>query len=101
MALRPGVGARLTVPDGLDPFVFLFAESTARAVVAVPASAEHQFTAMSEAARQPCARIGDVGTAGGPAVLDFVELFEVALDDLRTAHDTTIPGQLNAVSENR
>ncbi len=33
--LRRGVGARVALPDG-DPFVALFAESVARAVVAVP-----------------------------------------------------------------
>ncbi len=38
MALRSGVGARLWLPDDIDPFVQLFAESAGRAVVVVPRS---------------------------------------------------------------
>ena len=33
MALRSGVGARVWIPDGIDPFVLLFSESAGRAVV--------------------------------------------------------------------
>lgn len=44
--LRGGKGARLVVPDGLDPFVLLFSESAGRAVVAVPRSEELRFTDM-------------------------------------------------------
>ncbi|MDQ4008540.1 MAG: phosphoribosylformylglycinamidine synthase subunit PurL, partial [Actinomycetota bacterium] len=36
--LRYGVGCRVWLPDGLDPFVALFSESAGRAVVAVPRS---------------------------------------------------------------
>ena len=33
-------GARVWIPDDIDPFLFLYAESTARAIVAVPRSEE-------------------------------------------------------------
>ena len=35
-ALRGGTGARVWAPDGLDPFLFLFAESAGRVLVTVP-----------------------------------------------------------------
>ena len=44
--LRFGVGARVWVPDEIDLFVFLFAESAARAIVAVPRPEEVRFTDM-------------------------------------------------------
>ena len=58
--LRGGKGARLVVPDGLDPFIFLFSESAGRAVVAVPRSEELRFTDMCGARGLPATRIGVV-----------------------------------------
>ncbi|MDX3237529.1 phosphoribosylformylglycinamidine synthase subunit PurL [Streptomyces sp. ME03-5709C] len=88
--LRGGNGARLVVPDGLDPFVFLFSESTGRAVVSVPRSEELRFTDMCGARGLPATRIGVVDG-------DAVELqgeFSLTLDELRTAHEDTIPALL-------
>jgi phosphoribosylformylglycinamidine synthase II len=104
MALRAGVGARCWVPDGLDPFVFLFAESTARAVVVVPRSEELRFTEMCAARQLPAARIGvvdsglgaDGGFGPGEQVLELSELFTVTLDDLRTKSERTLPAVLQA-----
>lgn len=53
MAMRADVGARLWVPDELDPFVFLFSESASRAVVVVPRSEELRFTEMCGARNFP------------------------------------------------
>jgi phosphoribosylformylglycinamidine synthase II len=88
--LRGGLGARLVVPDGLDPFVFLFSESAARALVAVPRSEELRFTDMCGARGLPATRIG---------VLDGEEIeiqgqFTIPLRELREAHEATIPGLL-------
>ncbi|MCI0688822.1 MAG: phosphoribosylformylglycinamidine synthase subunit PurL, partial [Sporichthyaceae bacterium] len=58
-----GIGARIVLPEELDPFVVLFAESAARAIVAVPRSAELRFTEMCLARRFPVARIGVVDGA--------------------------------------
>ncbi|WP_431959172.1 phosphoribosylformylglycinamidine synthase subunit PurL [Actinacidiphila sp. bgisy160] len=88
--LRGGNGARLVVPDGLDPFVFLFSESAGRAVVSVPRSEELRFTDMCGARGLPATRIGVVDG-------DAVELqgeFDIPLDELRTAHEGTIPAIL-------
>ncbi|MGW5815678.1 phosphoribosylformylglycinamidine synthase subunit PurL [Streptomyces noursei] len=86
--LHGGKGARVVVPDDLDPFVFLFSESAGRAVVAVPRSEELRFTDMCGARGLPVTRIG---------VVDGDELavqgqFDIPLDELRTAHEATVPG---------
>ncbi|MFI1970120.1 phosphoribosylformylglycinamidine synthase subunit PurL [Streptomyces cinnamoneus] len=85
--LRGGKGARIVVPDGTDPFVFLFSESAGRAVVAVPRSEELRFTDMCGARGLPATRIGVVD---GEA-LDVQGQFAIPLTELRTAHEATIP----------
>ncbi|MFD9816228.1 phosphoribosylformylglycinamidine synthase subunit PurL [Streptomyces sp. NPDC059080] len=86
--LRGGKGARLVVPEGVDPFVFLFSESAGRAVVSVPRSEELRFTDMCGARGLPATRIGVVD---GDAI-DVQGQFSIALSELRTAHEATIPG---------
>ncbi|MFI5799568.1 phosphoribosylformylglycinamidine synthase subunit PurL [Streptomyces sp. NPDC051677] len=89
-ALLGGKGARLVVPDGLDAFTLLFSESAGRAVVAVPRSEELRFNDMCGARGLPVTRIGVVDG-------DTVELqgeFELSLEELRTAHEETIPALL-------
>ncbi|CAM5742722.1 Phosphoribosylformylglycinamidine synthase subunit PurL OS=Streptomyces alboniger OX=132473 GN=purL PE=3 SV=1 [Streptomyces alboniger] len=89
-ALLGGKGARLIVPDGLDAFTFLFSESAGRAVVAVPRSEEVRFNDMCGARGLPVTRIGVVDG-------DSVEVqgeFALSLEDLRTAHEETIPALL-------
>ncbi|MGW1838994.1 phosphoribosylformylglycinamidine synthase subunit PurL [Streptomyces sp. BBFR2] len=86
--LRGGNGARLVVPEGVDPFVFLFSESAGRAVVSVPRSEELRFTDMCGARGLPATRIGVVD---GDAI-DVQGQFSIPLDELRTAHEETIPG---------
>jgi phosphoribosylformylglycinamidine synthase II len=99
MALRSGVGARLWLPDDIDPFVQLFAESAGRAVVVVPRSEELRFSEMCAARGVPAHRVGvvdsglgpDAGFPEGTQVLQFGEYFTVTLDRLRQAHDATLP----------
>jgi len=88
--LRGDAGVRLIVPDGLDPFVFLFSESAGRAVVVVPRSEEIRFTDMCTARGLPARRIG---------VLDILESaievqgqFRIPLLELRSAWTATLPG---------
>ena len=85
--LRGGHGARLVLPDGLDAFTFLFSESTARAVVAVPRSEEMRFTDMCAARNQPATRIGVVD---GEA-LELQGHFTIPLAELRETHERTLP----------
>ncbi|WP_411129377.1 phosphoribosylformylglycinamidine synthase subunit PurL [Streptomyces sp. x-19] len=86
--LHGGKGARVVVPDDLDPFVFLFSESAGRAVVAVPRSEELRFTDMCGARGLPVTRIGVVD---GDALVVQGQ-FDIPLDELRTAHEATVPG---------
>ncbi|KQX62068.1 phosphoribosylformylglycinamidine synthase subunit PurL [Angustibacter sp. Root456] len=95
--LRYGVGARVWLDelcerDGIDPFVALFSESTARAIVAVPRSEEVRFTDMCTARGVPHLRIGvvDDGEAGA-AVLDVQGQFTLPLAELREVHERTLP----------
>ncbi|MGK5448923.1 phosphoribosylformylglycinamidine synthase subunit PurL [Streptomyces radiopugnans] len=88
--LKGGKGARLVVPDGLDPFVFLFSESAGRAIVSVPRSEELRFTDMCGARGLPATRIGVVD---GDAI-EVQGQFSVSLAELREAHEATIPALL-------
>ncbi len=101
--LRYGVGARVWLDelcdrDGVSPFAALFAESTARALVAVPRSEEVRFTDMCAARGIPFARIGvvDQGAAdqGAEPELDVQGLFTVPLAELREAHERTLSAAL-------
>jgi len=65
MAARAGIGARTWVPDGVDPFVYLFSESTGRAVVVIARSEEQRFSAMCAARRLTATRIGVVDSQLG------------------------------------
>jgi phosphoribosylformylglycinamidine synthase II len=87
--LRGDAGVRIVIPEGADPFVFLFSESAGRAVVAVPRTEEIRFTDMCTARGLPAARIG---------VLDILESaievqgqFRLPLSELRTAWAATLP----------
>ncbi|GAA0384836.1 phosphoribosylformylglycinamidine synthase subunit PurL [Streptomyces luteireticuli] len=85
--LRGGNGARIVVPDGLDPFVLLFSESAGRAVVAVPRSEELRFTDMCGARGLPATRIGVVD---GESV-EVQGQFDLPLAEVRDAYEATIP----------
>ena len=81
--LRGDAGVRVVLPDGVNPFVALFSESTARAVVTVPRSEEVRFTDMCTARRLPFARIGVVDLLD--ARLEVQGQFSVPLRELRAA----------------
>jgi hypothetical protein len=72
----------------MDPFVQLFSESAGRALVSVPRSEELRFTEMCSARGLPCSRVGVTDDSG---LLDVQDLFEVPLDELREAHEGTLP----------
>ncbi|MET9646801.1 phosphoribosylformylglycinamidine synthase subunit PurL [Streptomyces syringium] len=88
--LRGGKGARIVVPDGMDPFVFLFSESAGRALVSVPRSEELRFTDMCGARGLPATRVGVVDGE----VVDVQGQFSIPLAELREAHEATIPALL-------
>ena len=88
MAIRGGAGARVWLPEAVEPFVALFSESVARVVVSVPRTEEIRFTDMCIARRQPHLRVGVVDGD----MLDVQEQFSVTVAELRAAHSATLPG---------
>jgi phosphoribosylformylglycinamidine synthase II len=88
-ALRNGVGARVVLPEDANPFVSLFSESAGRVLVAVPRSEEARFTEMCTVRALPWARIGVVDVQSG--ALEIQGQFTVPLDELRDAHEGTLP----------
>lgn len=89
-----GVGARVWLPDDLDPFVALFSESAGRAIVAVPRSEEVRFTDMCGARGFPHLRIGVTDGVGPDAALDVQGLFSLSLGEVRSAWSSTLPDAL-------
>ncbi|MER5637747.1 phosphoribosylformylglycinamidine synthase subunit PurL [Kitasatospora sp. NPDC002227] len=88
--LKGGNGARIVVPEGMDPFVYLFSESAGRAVVAIPRSEELRFNDMCGARGLPVTRIGVVDGD----VLDVQGQFSVSLAELTEAHTGVIEALL-------
>ena len=93
--LRRGVGATVRLPDGIDPCVALFAESTARAVVAVAADQQDRFRDLADEQRVPYAHLGVTDGAGQAAALEVEGLFSVPLVELRAGWSATIPAALS------
>jgi phosphoribosylformylglycinamidine synthase len=83
--LLEGLGARLQLPG--DAFVSLFSETSARAVVTcADADVERLLSLLGDSA-VPVTRLG---RTGGPE-LALDGLFSVSLDELRSAHEATLP----------
>jgi phosphoribosylformylglycinamidine synthase II len=87
--LRGTSGVRLVIPDGVDPFVFLFSESAGRAIVAVPRTEEVRFTDMCTARRLPATRIGVLDLL--ESAIDVQDQFRIPLSELRVAWSSTLP----------
>ncbi len=87
--LRADTGARIVLPEGADPFVALFSESTARAVVSVARSEEVRFTDMCTARGLPHVRIGVVDTL--VPELEVQGQFRIPLRELRSAWSSAMP----------
>nr|WP_308211317.1 phosphoribosylformylglycinamidine synthase subunit PurL [Actinomadura rupiterrae] len=88
--LRGGLGARITLHG--DPFVQLFSESVARAVVAIRPGSESRVAALCEQYGVP---VSQIGVAGGDSLTvtggDQQEVFSISLAELREAHERTLP----------
>ncbi|GAA1747872.1 phosphoribosylformylglycinamidine synthase subunit PurL [Luedemannella helvata] len=86
-AMRKGLGARITLPQGQSAFVQLFSESAGRILVSVPAGAEDDLLALAAAHGVAATPLGTVG--GDALVIDG--LFDIPLDELRAAYAATLP----------
>ena len=87
--LRRGRGARIVLPEGVDPAVVLFSESAARAIVTVPRSEEIRFTDMCTARGQVHRRIGVVDARS--SALEVQDHFTVSLEELAARSRATLP----------
>jgi phosphoribosylformylglycinamidine synthase II len=83
------VGARITLPAGIDPFVSLFAESAGRAIVTVQRPNEAAFEAMCAARGLPQTQIGLVDVLA--IALQFKDLFDISVHELRETSAATLP----------
>jgi phosphoribosylformylglycinamidine (FGAM) synthase-like enzyme len=79
--VRGGRGASISLAAGLDPFVALFSESTARAVVAVRPDDVDAVTALAAVLGVP---IAPLGFTGGEA-FEVAGLFAIPVEALRSA----------------
>jgi phosphoribosylformylglycinamidine synthase len=87
--LRGDAGVRVDLPAGLDPFVALFSESTARAIVSVPHVEESRLTERCAERSVACVRIGVIDLLD--THLDVRGQFRVSLRELRAAWTSTLP----------
>jgi phosphoribosylformylglycinamidine synthase len=87
--LRRNLGAHVELPpDGQSPFVHLFSESAARAVVSIRKGQEQAFAALAEQRGVPRVALGVVE---GTSSLNVDGVFEISLDELRRAYSATLP----------
>jgi len=86
--VRHGVGATVSLPG--DPFVALFSESTARALVSVP---EADLDRLLDLAARHGVATTTLGVTGGSALV-VDGLFDVPLTELREAWTATLPAVL-------
>jgi phosphoribosylformylglycinamidine synthase II len=87
--LRSDVGVRVVLPEGADPFVTLFSESSGRAVVSVPRGQEAGFTQLCADRGLPAQRIGVVDML--TPEIDVQGLFRLTVRELRAAWSATLP----------
>ncbi len=83
--LRGGLGCRIRLPG--DPFVWLFSESAARAVVAVRPGQEPAFDQLCADHGVPAMVLGAVGGDS----LDVEGCFAIPLAELAAVHEHTLP----------
>ena len=86
--LRHGIGATVSLLG--DPFVGLFSESAARALVTVPDDRVDSFLTMAASLGVPA---GPIGRTGGSS-LTVTDHFEIGLDELSAAWRGTLPAVL-------
>ena len=88
-ALAGETGCRILLPEGADPFVMLFSESSGRVLVAVPRTEETRFTGMCTARGLPWTRIGVVDE--GSDEIEVQGQFAVKMTELRDTFESTLP----------
>ncbi|MGH3359901.1 MAG: AIR synthase related protein, partial [Nocardioidaceae bacterium] len=90
-SLRNGVGVRVELPEGADPFMTLFSESVARAIVAVAPERVEAFDEVAGRHGVPAQRIGVVG---GDAIVVEGQ-FELPIPEVGAVWAATLPSVLD------
>jgi phosphoribosylformylglycinamidine synthase len=85
------VGANITIPAAMDPFVFLFSESTARAIVTVDPDRVDMVMATAAVLGVPVSTIGTVGEPGADLRIEGAAVVSVSLAELKDASEATLP----------
>ena len=88
--LRHGLGARIELPSAADPFVWLFSESTGRALVSVKKGADRDLASLCRINGVLLTELGVV-TAEEDATLEVVGQFTLPLPRVREAWQGTLP----------
>jgi phosphoribosylformylglycinamidine synthase subunit PurL len=83
--LLHGIGVDVTLAG--DPFVQLFSESTARVIVGCRDACVDRVLEVAAEHDVPVARLGRTGGT----TLQVNRLFDIAVDELRAAHEATLP----------
>ena len=86
--LLSGLGARVSLPVRLDPFVALFSESSARVVLGVSGADARRVAQLCTEFEVPVIRLGEIHAA---PVLEIVNVATFTLDELRAAWEATLP----------
>jgi phosphoribosylformylglycinamidine synthase len=87
MCLAGGMGANIRLPEGSEPIPFLFGEDQARYVVAFPSAMTMRVVETARNHGVPHVLIGC--TAPGGLLVEGIG--EIALADMRTAHEGWFP----------
>ena len=89
--LRNNVGAMIRIPEQFsdDPCGYLFSESAGRVLVAVSPERRAAFEALCQRHGAPVTELGTTAPESGE--LEVVGQFTVPLEELREAHQSTLP----------
>jgi phosphoribosylformylglycinamidine synthase II len=93
-ALRGGYGVQIELPEGADPFVWLFSESSGRVLVTVKEGADADLTTLCAEYSLHVTRLGVV-TAVEDAAFDVVGQFRIPLEELREAWQPTLAAAMS------
>ena len=86
-SLRNNVGVHVELDD---PFIELFSESSARALVAIAADRHEAFVDMAE---RHGVEVSSIGMTGGD-VIEVAEQFSLPISEVREAWAATLPAVL-------
>jgi phosphoribosylformylglycinamidine synthase subunit PurL len=92
-SLRNGFGATVELPEGADPFVWLFSESAGRVLVSVKSGADDDLASLCAENDVPLVKLGTVGPADD-ATIELAGQFSLPLEQIREAWQATIPTAL-------